>query len=118
VIVDARLGLVVVGPLRDAGLSRISYRAAAAARRIRHFARRHGAAEGEVVAGYLTPTGEMGDRLLVAAPDGNWLDVMVADEAVLVTGLARVELVDRSDPSAARMVSIGRPFWEQMTSSW
>jgi hypothetical protein len=89
------------------------------ARRLRRFARAHGAPRGEAADGFVTPVGESGARLVVVAPDGAWADAMVAvGDVADIAGLARIEVRDRNDPGAARGMRIGRTTWEQMARSW
>lgn len=112
------LAVALGGPVRPKPPSLIAARTARTARLIRSFARAHGVERNEPVGGYATPVGEFGTRLIVVAPDGAWADVMLGDDAELVTELARIDLAERTDQTVAQSLRIGRPLWTRMIESW
>lgn len=118
VIAGAVLIGTLVGPLRAKPAASLPRSATEVARGLRSFVRAHGAAEGDEVPGYLSPLGDPGTRLVVAAPDGAWADALVGADAALVAELARVALAEPVAAEAGRLVRIDRPFWEQMAASW
>lgn len=119
IVAGAALVAALPGTVARLPATPLSYRVAAHARRLRKFARAHGAAEGEPVPGYLAPVGESGARLFVFAPDGAWGDLMLRpDEPEGVARLARIELAEATDSNAGRRLHIGPQLWELMNRSW
>lgn len=97
----------------------ISLRVVGHAERVRRFAETHGVPRGESLAGYVTPVGEDGARLVVVAPDKTWASLMVRQQdAELVAQLARVELHDRTSPEVGRDLATGQRYWATMNQSW
>jgi len=117
------IGLVLAGTLlgvaRPAPEAQLPAHIVSTARRLRAFARAHGARRAEPVDGYLTPVGESGTRLLVIAPDGEWAEAMVSGgDAEVIAGLARIELREPTESAAAKRLRIDQADWAQMTRSW
>ncbi|HMG30361.1 MAG TPA: hypothetical protein VK585_09605 [Jiangellaceae bacterium] len=119
--VGAALVLAATGAgfVQRAPEQQVRGRTAWTARRLRSFARAHGAGPGEPVGGYATPVGESGVRMFVVAPDGRWADAMVgAGEVAEIAGLARVDLSDPADPAVAQRVRVDLDLWTAMARSW
>ncbi|HSK27735.1 MAG TPA: hypothetical protein VK894_12575 [Jiangellales bacterium] len=94
-------------------------RAVAAARRVRAFARSHGAGPADPLDGYLVDLGGAGSRLVVVGPDGAWGDLVVpvGADGLLAARLARVALAEPDDRALTRSMRTGAPAWRRMTAS-